>query len=183
MADYACSRKAVVTRNHRYFNGRFIKLFPVKNPYILFSSSLYEFFTGKLCDTLLLPTGIKSELRPLFGRTVSLILKSSGAKVVLHSKDESSAKTYAFGIGISGQCTLNRFDGTDTQVKSVACADVVDSGGLRSVWIDVRSANIVLGSGNTVIFQYLDSSPFEVGYISFEAATETTVTLCNRESK
>lgn len=154
---------------------------------MLFPSSLNQtelfILTGKLCDTLVLASGINSEIRPLFGRTVSLILKSAGAKVVLHSSDGSSAKKYTFGIGNSDQCTLNRFDGADSQVKTVGCAGIVSSSGLRSVWIDFRSANIVLGSGTTVIFQYLDSSPFEVGYISFEATTATTVTLCNRESK
>ncbi|KAK3737773.1 hypothetical protein QZH41_012212 [Actinostola sp. cb2023] len=139
---------------------------------------------GKLCDRLDLPVGVTSELQPLFGQTVSLVLKSGGAKVILHEGNQASSKKYTFVVGTGGKCTFSRYDGSSDSEKATnsSCSTVVSSSGLRSVWIDFRCANIIFGSGTDVILQWQDTALLDVAYMSFHATTESEVISCHREN-
>lgn len=127
------------------------------------------------------------EIHPLFGKT--FVFSVTGAEEVsltLYQKAQIDSARYRFSIG-KDQLSLYRSDEGDPESskKTEIAQNVLDKSQRRDFWIDVRSSNLVLGSGNEILLQWNDPSPISVSYISFTADPNenTLFFLFNRPSK
>ena len=138
-----------------------------------------------MCDQISIEKDKSSRARPLYSSTAYLLVKSANeVKVELHGILNGAGPAYTFTIGASSNtaCTLHK---ASTQVETKTVSSPLAADKWMIFWIDFRSSNLVFGAGAEVIFQYTDSSPVTVGYISFKASTtsDAHVRLCNREGK
>ncbi|XP_048576191.1 uncharacterized protein LOC5508455 [Nematostella vectensis] len=138
---------------------------------------------NKMCDKLLLPAGKEHRATPLYGKTLSFHVKAASFRLKLSSNVLSSAERYTLDIGST--TSIKRFDGsTDVEKLNIATSGITSAEKRMVFWVDFRSANLVLGSGATVIAQWTDPDPLEVGYYIFQALGDSMdVVVCNREDK
>ena len=140
--------------------------------------------SDKLCSKVSLPAAKKSEIHPIFGKTISFLVKAEKQVIVtLHEKPKEDSARYSFTIG-KGALTSELYR-TGVLKESANTANVFNANQWRTIWIDFRSSNLVLGSGGEVLLQWIDPSPFSVSYVSFTAdpTTETRILLCNKQSE
>ena len=146
-------------------------------------------FSDKLCSRVTLPAGKKSEIHPLFGKTISvLVLTSQEVSITLHEKPQTDSARYRFNIGGNSKSTIYLATEGGSEVSKDS-ADISSypfhASQWRTFWIDFRSSKLVLGSGSEVILQWDNPNPFSISYVSFTAdgSSETRIILCNKESK
>ena len=145
-------------------------------------------FSDKLCSWLELPAGKNSEMHPLFGKTiVFLVTSAEEVALTLYQKAQLDSAKYRFSIGEGQLSKLYRSgEGEPESLKETAnTPNVLIKSQRRDFWIDVRSSNLVLGSGNETLLQWNDPSPIPVSYVSFAAdpSENTLFLLFNRASK
>ena len=149
---------------------------------------LVSCFSDKLCSRLELPAGKSSELHPVFGKTIVFSIASAEeVSLTLYQKPQLDSARYRFNIGNGQLSQLYRSgEGESESLQQTAnTPNVLNKNQRRKFWIDVRSSNLVLGSGNETLLQWNDLSPISVSYISFTADPneKTLLFLFNRASK
>lgn len=135
-----------------------------------------------------LPAGRNSEIHPLFGKTIVFVVANAEeVSVTLHEKPQVDSARYRFNIG-KGQLSQLYRSGegeSDSSKETVNTPNVLNKSQRRYFWIDFRSSNLVLGSGNESLLQWNDPSPISVSYVSFTADPneKTLFLLFNRASE
>lgn len=159
-----------------------------KRAQICLMFKLVASFSDTLGSRLELPAGRNSEIHPLFGKTI--VFSVTGAEEVsltLYQKAQIDSARYRFSIGKDQLSKLYRSDEgeSESSKKTANTPNVLNKSQRRDFWIDVRSSNLVLGSGNEILLQWNDPSPISVSYISFTADPNenTLFLLFNRPSK
>ena len=145
-------------------------------------------FSDKLCSKMELPAGKTSEIHPLFGKTIVLsVARADKVSLTLYQKPQVDSARYRFSIGQGQSSQLYRSGEGQSESSKVTAntPNVLNKSQIRYFWIDVRSSNLVLGSGNETLLQWNDPSPITVSYVSFTADPneETRFLLFNKESE
>ena len=129
----------------------------------------------------------RTEIYSLSGKTFSFaIQRVNGVSVTLYEKSQTNSSRYHFLLfDNTGKSTIYRASkGGNIAVKR--SKDIHDVQGpdpqRRTIWIDFRSDNLVLGSGGEVLVQWKDPFPFPVNYVSItaNATTPTTIDVFNK---
>ena len=149
---------------------------------------LVSCFSDKLCSRLELAAGKNSELHPFFGKTI--VFSVAGAEDVsltIYQKPQLDSARYRFSIGNGQLSQLYRSSEGESELskQTANTQNVLNVSQKSEFWIDVRSSNLVLGSGNKTFLQWNDPSPISVSYVSFTADPneKTFFYLFNRASK
>ena len=115
------------------------------------------------------------------------VANAEEVSVTLHEKPQVDSARYRFSIGKSQLSRLYRSgEGESESTKETAnTPNVLNKSQRRYFWIDFRSSNLVLGSGNETLLQWSDPSPISVSYVSFTADPNenTRFLLFNRASE
>ena len=129
----------------------------------------------------------RTEIYPLSGKTFSFaVQRVNGVSVTLYEKSETNSSRYHFLLfDNTGKSIIYRASkGGNITIKR--SEDTLDVQGpdpqRRTIWIDFRSGNLVLGSGGEVFVQWKDPSPFPVNYMSItaNATKSTTIDVFNK---
>lgn len=149
---------------------------------------LFTSFSDKLCSRVELPAGKTSEIHPLFGKTIVLSVASADeVSLTLYQKPQVASARYRFSIGKAQSSQLYRSDEGQSESSKITAntPNVLNKSQMRYFWIDVRSSNLVLGSGNETLLQWNDPSPISVSYVSFTADPneKTLFLLFNKASE
>ena len=128
----------------------------------------------------------RTEIYSLSGKTFSFaIQRVNGVSVTLYEKSQTNSSRYHFLLfDNTGKSTIYRASKGNIAVKR--SKDTHDVQGpdpqRRTIWIDFRSDNLVLGSGGEVLVQWKDPFPFPVNYVSItaNATTPTTIDVFNK---
>ena len=129
-------------------------------------------FSDKLCSRVVLPAGKTSEIHPLFRKTIVLSVdRADEVSVTLYQKPQGDSARYRFSIGQGQSSQLYRSGEGQSESSKITAntPNVLNKSQVRYFWIDVRSSNLVLGSGNETLLQWNDPSPIPVSYLSFTA--------------
>lgn len=128
-----------------------------------------------------------TEILPLSGETFSLLIQATrGVSIILYEKPKAESARYRFLVfDDDGNSIIYRAAEGDSEIlkhstnTSNALGPDPQS---RSVWVDFRSSNLVLGSGGEALMQWNDPSPISVSYVSVtaDAINVTTITVLNR---
>lgn len=107
--------------------------------------------------------------------------------VTLYQKPQLDSARYRFSIGNGQLSQLYRSSEGESELskQTANTPNVLSESQKREFWIDIRSSNLVLGSGNKTLLQWNDPSPISVSYVSFTAdpKEKTLFYLFNRASK
>ena len=134
-----------------------------------------------------IPRAQETEIFPLSGNTFSLDIRPvNDVSITLFASPQTDSARYRFLLyDNTEKSTMYRSSkgGNDTIRQFV---DTRNPQGQypqrRTIWIDFRSSNLVLGSGGDVLLQWNDPSPFSVNYVSITSSiTESTkITVYNK---
>lgn len=135
--------------------------------------------------------GKTTEIHPVQGKSISLRIKATkNVGVTLYEKPQADSARYRFIIfDQNGNSQIRRAaegDSNDNQQKWTSTPNALGPDPKwRTIWIDFRSSNLVLGSGGEVLLQWNDPSPISVSYVSFtaDATMSTTIYYYNRETE
>jgi len=135
-----------------------------------------------------LAEGRNSELHPFFGKTIVFsVADAEEVSLTLYQKPRLDSARYRFSIGNGQLSQLYRSSEGESELskQTANTPNVLSESQKREFWIDVRSTNLVLGSGNKTLLQWNDPSPISVSYVSFTADPNenTLFYLFNRASK
>lgn len=149
--------------------------------------NLVSCFSDKLCSRLELAAGKNSELHPFFGKTIVFsVAGDHEVSLTLYQKPQLDSARYRFSIGNGQLSQLYRSSEGESELskQTANTPNVLSESQKREFWIDVRSSNLVLGSGNKTLLQWNDPSPISVSYVSFTADPneKTLFYLFNRAS-
>ena len=143
----------------------------------------------KLASTIDLPTAKTSEIHPVSGKTIALRVKATkDVSITLHEKPQTDSARYRFLIfNNAGNSVIYRSTEGGSEILKHSASTPNVLGGAdpqwRTIWIDFRSSNLVLGSGAEALLQWTDPSPISVSYVSFTAdpTKATSIVFINRQ--
>lgn len=150
-----------------------------------------QYSSDKLESFLTIPMGKTTEIHPVHGKSISLRIKATkNFAVTLYEKPQADSARYRFIIfDQNGNSQIRRAaegDSNDNQQKWTSTPNALGPDPKwRTIWIDFRSSNLVLGSGGEVLLQWNDPSPISVSYVSFttDATMSTTIYYYNRQTE